>query len=145
MKGEAGGVSVIDDYAHHPEEIRVTLAAAKGLGERRLVALFQPHRYTRTRDLFEEFLSAFAQADILFITDIYPAGEDPIPGVSAEALCQSIVEKEDLEVHYVPNREHLVDEVLPLLRPGDIIMTLGAGNIWETSVAIVEALGKEST
>ena len=135
MKGEAGGVSVIDDYAHHPEEIRVTLAAAKGLGERRLVALFQPHRYTRTRDLFEEFLSAFAQADILFITD----------GVSAEALCQSIVEKEDLEVHYVPNREHLVDEVLPLLRPGDIIMTLGAGNIWETSVAIVEALGKEST
>jgi UDP-N-acetylmuramate--alanine ligase len=145
LKGEAGGVSVIDDYAHHPEEIRVTLAAAKGLGERRLVALFQPHRYTRTRDLFEEFLSAFAQADILFITDIYPAGEDPIPGVSAEALCQSIVEKEDLEVHYVPNREHLVDEVLPLLRPGDIIMTLGAGNIWETSVAIVEALGKEST
>ena len=79
------------------------------------------------------------------ITDIYPAGEDPIPGVSAEALCQSIVEKEGLEVHYVPNREHLVDEVLPLLRPGDIIMTLGAGNIWETSVAIVEALGKEST
>jgi UDP-N-acetylmuramate--alanine ligase len=144
LKGEAAGISVIDDYAHHPEEIRVTLAAAKGLGERRLVALFQPHRYTRTRDLFEEFLSAFAQADILFITDIYPAGEDPIPGVSAEALCKSIVGKEDLEVHYVPDREHLVDEVLPRLRPGDIIMTLGAGNIWETSEAIVEALGKES-
>lgn len=144
LKGEAAGVSVIDDYAHHPEEIKVTLAAAKGLGERRIIALFQPHRYTRTRDLFEEFLSAFAQADVLFITDIYPAGEDPIPGVSAEALCQTIGQQGGTEVRYVPDREHLVDEVLPLLRPGDIVMTLGAGNIWETSEYIVEALGKES-
>jgi UDP-N-acetylmuramate--alanine ligase len=144
LKGETAGIAIIDDYAHHPEEIRVTLAAAKGLGDRRIVALFQPHRYTRTRDLFEEFLSAFAQADALFITDIYPAGEDPIAGVSAEALCQAIEQRGGTEVRYVPDREHLVDEVLPVLRPGDIVMTLGAGNIWETSEAIVEALRKES-
>ena len=144
LKGETAGVSVIDDYAHHPEEIRVTLAAAKGLGERRIIALFQPHRYTRTRDLFNEFLSAFAGADALFVTDIYPAGEDPIPGVSAEALCQAIGKQGGTEVRYVPDRKHLIDEVLPLLKPGDIVMTLGAGNIWETSEAIVEALEKES-
>jgi UDP-N-acetylmuramate--alanine ligase len=142
LKGETGGIAIIDDYAHHPEEIKVTVAAAKGLGERRIIALFQPHRYTRTRDLFEEFLSAFAGADALFITDIYPAGEDPIPGVTAEALCRAIEHRGGTEVRYVPDREHLVDEVLPILRPGDIVMTLGAGNIWETSEAIVEALKK---
>ncbi|MEJ2066535.1 MAG: UDP-N-acetylmuramate--L-alanine ligase [Deltaproteobacteria bacterium] len=142
LKGETGGIAIIDDYAHHPEEIKVTVAAAKGLGERRIIALFQPHRYTRTRDLFEEFLSAFTGADALFITDIYPAGEDPIPGVTAEALCRAIEHRGGTEVRYVPDREHLVDEVLPILRPGDIVMTLGAGNIWETSEAIVEALKK---
>jgi UDP-N-acetylmuramate--alanine ligase len=144
LKGEVGGVTIIDDYAHHPEEIRASLAAAKGLGKERILTLFQPHRYTRTRDLFEEFLSAFAQADELFVTDIYPAGEDPIPGVSAETLCQSIGGQGGTEVHYVPDRKQLVDEVLPILKAGDIVMTLGAGNIWETSEAIVEALGKKS-
>jgi UDP-N-acetylmuramate--alanine ligase len=142
LKGEAAGVTVIDDYAHHPEEIKVTLAAAKGLGERRIIALFQPHRYTRTRDLFEEFLSAFAGANALFITDIYPAGEDPIPGVTAEAVCQAIEQRGGTEVRYVPDREQLVNEVLPVLRPEDIVITLGAGNIWETSEAILEALRK---
>jgi UDP-N-acetylmuramate--alanine ligase len=144
LKGEVGGVAVIDDYAHHPVEIRVTLAAAKGLREGRIIALFQPHRYSRTKNLFDEFLSAFSQADVLFMTDIYPAGEDPIPGVSAEAVCQAIEQRGGTEVRYVPDREQLVDEVLPVLRPGDIVMTLGAGNIWETSEAIVEALRKGS-
>jgi len=144
LKGEAAGVTIIDDYAHHPEEIRVTVAAAKGMGERRIIALFQPHRYSRTRDLFDEFLSAFAQADMLFITDIYPAGEDPIPGVTAEALFQAIKDRGGTEVRYVPDREQLVDEVLPALMPGDIVMTLGAGNIWEVSETIVEALRKRT-
>jgi len=140
LKGEAAGVTVIDDYAHHPVEIRAALAAAKGLGKERVCALFQPHRYTRTRDLFDEFLSALAQAEVLFITDIYPAGEDPIPGVTAEALAQELKNKGGIEVRYVPHREHLLDEVLPVLRSGDIVMTLGAGNIGEVSEAIVEAL-----
>ncbi|OGP85899.1 MAG: UDP-N-acetylmuramate--L-alanine ligase [Deltaproteobacteria bacterium RBG_16_54_11] len=144
LKGADAGVTVIDDYAHHPVEIRVTLAAAKGLGKGRVVALFQPHRYSRTRDLFDEFISAFAEADILFITDIYPAGEDPIPGVTAKALVQEIEKKGGIEVHYVPDRERLVGEIIPLVRPGDIVMTLGAGNIWEVSEGIVEALKKGS-
>jgi len=145
LKGEAAGVTVIDDYAHHPEEIRVTLAAAKGMGEQRIIALFQPHRYTRTRDLFDEFLSAFTQADILFITDIYPAGEDPIPGVTAEALVQEITKRGGTEVLYVPDKEKLAEEVMRTVQSGDIVMTLGAGNIWEVSEIIVEALSKGSS
>ena len=143
LKGEHAGVTVIDDYAHHPVEIRLTLEAAKGVGKNRVLALFQPHRYTRTRDLFDEFLSAFAGADTLFITDIYPAGEDPIPGVSAEALVQALKKSGGSEVLYVPEKEKLLEAVLPRVKPGDIVMTLGAGNIWEISEAIVEALRKE--
>src|SRR5260221_4274262 len=94
VKGEAAGVLVIDDYAHHPEEVRATLRAAReGVaqgGSRRLVALFQPHRFTRTRDLFDEFLSAFDDADALILTEIYPAGEDPIAGISGEALYRAL-------------------------------------------------------
>jgi UDP-N-acetylmuramate--alanine ligase len=140
LKGEHAGVTVIDDYAHHPVEIQVTLAAAKGLGKKRIVALFQPHRYTRTRDLFGAFLSAFAQADVLFITDIYPAGEDPIPGVTAKALFEEIEKRGGTEVRYVPEKERLVGEVMSGVAAGDIVITLGAGNIWEISEAIVEAL-----
>ncbi|OGP53270.1 MAG: UDP-N-acetylmuramate--L-alanine ligase [Deltaproteobacteria bacterium RBG_13_52_11] len=145
LKGDYAGVTIIDDYAHHPVEIKVTLAAAKGLGKGRIIALFQPHRYTRTRDLFDDFLTAFAQADALFITDIYPAGEDPIPGVTAEALVQEIKKRGHPEVHYVPDRERLVEEVLPMVKPGDIVMTLGAGSISEVSETIVEALRKGSS
>jgi UDP-N-acetylmuramate--alanine ligase len=144
LKGECHGVTVIDDYAHHPVEIRVTLAAAKGLGKKRTIALFQPHRYTRTRDLFDEFLTAFADADVLFITDIYPAGEDPLPGVTAKALAQEIERKGGIEVRYVPERERLVEEVIQIVRPGDVVMTLGAGNIWEVSEGMVEALQRRS-
>jgi UDP-N-acetylmuramate--alanine ligase len=145
LKGEHAGVTVIDDYAHHPVEIRVTLEAAKGVGKKRVLALFQPHRYTRTRDLFDEFLTAFAGADTLFITDIYPAGEDPIPGVTAEILVQELKKRGDIEVFYVPEKEKLVEAVMPRLKPGDIVMTLGAGNIWEVSEVIVESLRKVSS
>jgi len=140
LKGEYDGVTVIDDYAHHPVEIRVTLAAAKGLGKGRIIALFQPHRYSRTRDLFDDFLTAFAQADVLFITDIYPAGEDPIPGVTAEVLFQEIKKRGGTAVHYVPDREKLVEAIMTIVNPGDIIITLGAGSIWEVSENIVDAL-----
>ena len=140
LKGEYAGVTVIDDYAHHPVEIQVTLAAAKGLGKKRVIALFQPHRFTRTRDLFGAFLSAFTQADVLFITDIYPAGEDPIPGVTAKALFEEIEKRGGTVVRYVPEKERLVGEVMTVVAPGDIVITLGAGNIWEVSEAIAEAL-----
>ncbi len=140
LKGEYAGITVIDDYAHHPVEISATLAAAEGLGTKRIVAVFQPHRYTRTRDLFDDFLTCFHQAEVLFITDIYPAGEDSIPGVTAEALFEGIKKQGQGEVHYIPDREKLAEEVLGVLMPGDIAVTLGAGNIWEVSEAIVEVL-----
>lgn len=142
LKGEYAGITIIDDYAHHPVEIKATLAAAEGLGKRRIVVVFQPHRYTRTRDLFGEFLSSFAQADLLFITDIYPAGEDPIAGVTAGALFEGIKKRGDVEVRYIPDKDKLAEEVLQVLMPGDIVITMGAGNIWEVSETMVDALRK---
>ncbi|UCC66996.1 MAG: UDP-N-acetylmuramate--L-alanine ligase [Deltaproteobacteria bacterium] len=142
-KGEYAGITVIDDYAHHPVEIRATLAAATGLGKGRIVAVFQPHRYTRTKDLFSDFLSSFPLADVIFITDIYSAGEDSIPGVTAEALFEGIRREGHMEAHYIPDKERLTEAVLRVLRPGDIVITLGAGNIWEVSETLVEALSRE--
>jgi len=137
-KGEARGVMVIDDYAHHPSEIKATLETVKAL-RRRVVAIFQPHRYTRTKLLFEEFLTSFDGADLLFLTEIYPAGESPIDGVSAEGLYRGMRER-GREIYFVPERERLIEEVLPRLREGDLVITLGAGNIYETAEEILEAL-----
>lgn len=138
-KGEVEGIMVIDDYAHHPVEIKATLLAAKGLGRGRIIAIFQPHRYTRTRDLFSDFPAAFSTCDLLYVTDIYPAGEDPIPGVSAKSLAQEIG-KQIGKVSYIPEKDKLVEEVTRLLAPGDTVITLGAGNIWEVADGIVDAL-----
>jgi len=140
LKGDYDGIMVIDDYAHHPVEIIATLSASKDLNKQRVVAIFQPHRYTRTRDLFNDFLSAFALADLLFITDIYPAGEDPIPGVTSDVLFEGIKKQGTTEVYYIPNREKLAAAILQFLRRGDIVITLGAGNIWETSETLAETL-----
>jgi UDP-N-acetylmuramate--alanine ligase len=129
VKGEAGGILVVDDYGHHPAEIRATLAAARRGFERRLVVAFQPHRYTRTLHLHAEFLTAFGDADVLVLTDIYPAGEAPIPGVHAETLAQGIAAGTTREVRYVSDRGELVELLLRITRPGDLIVTLGAGDI----------------
>ena len=131
LKGEYNNITLIDDYGHHPTEIRATLRTAKTIWERRLVVIFQPHRYTRTRDLFKDFLTAFNQADILVLTDIYPAGEDPLPGVKAEILFQGIKKHGHKQVHYYPHKEDMVDHILKLLNPGDVVITLGAGDIWK--------------
>jgi len=131
FKGEFNHITLIDDYGHHPTEIKATLSTAKNIWERRLVVIFQPHRYTRTRDLFKEFLTAFNQADILVLTDIYPAGEDPLPGVKAETLFQEIKKHGHKQVHYYPHKEDMVEPILKLLTPGDVVITLGAGDIWQ--------------
>jgi len=131
VKGEFNKITLVDDYGHHPTEIKATLSAAKSIWERRLVVIFQPHRYTRTRDLFKDFLSAFNQADLLLITDIYPAGEDPLPGITAENLFHGIKEHGHKHVFYHSQREEVLDHLLKLLKPGDVVITLGAGNIWE--------------
>jgi UDP-N-acetylmuramate--alanine ligase len=140
LRGEKNGVMVVDDYGHHPTEIRATLAAAKQGWSRRLVVLFQPHRYTRTRDLIAEFSRSFDQADALFITEIYAAGEAPIPGVSGEQLAESVRAAGHPSVTWVGRRAELADRVLSSLQPGDLVLTLGAGDIWKTGVELLERM-----
>jgi len=141
MKGEARGVMVVDDYGHHPTEIRATLGAAKsGWAERRLVVVFQPHRYSRTKELFEDFVKAFHDADVLILTDIYPAGEAPIEGVTAEALGARIRRHGQRDVTWISDRDRLCEHLERVLQPGDIMLTLGAGNVWQVGEAMLERL-----
>jgi UDP-N-acetylmuramate--alanine ligase len=136
-RGEAGNIMVVDDYGHHPTEVKATLATAKQGWGRRLVVLFQPHRYSRTRDCIEDFAHAFDQADVLFITEIYPAGEQPIPGVSGANLAEVIKAAGHPSVTFIERKETMPDQVLPHLKPGDLVLTLGAGDIWKAGTGIL--------
>ena len=138
--GDIGGIMVVSDYGHHPAEIRATLAAAREAFGRRLVVLFQPHRYTRTRDLFGDFLDAFDAADKLSLTEIYAAGEDPIEGVGGDVLHYALRRRGHIDVTYVPDWQMLAAEAQPHLRPGDLVMVLGAGNIHEVGDMLVRSL-----
>lgn len=140
IKGEWDGVMVVDDYGHHPTEIKATLSAAKSGWGRRTVVVFQPHRYSRTRDLFKEFLTAFNQADVLFLTGIYPAGEDPIPEVNVQGLYEGIKGHGHKDVTLVLDKSAILDRLLPRLKPGDMVFTLGAGDVWKTGEALIERL-----
>ncbi len=141
VKGEKNGVMVVDDYGHHPAEIRATLSAAKsGFPERRLVVAFQPHRYTRTKELFGEFVTCFYDADVLVLTDIYAASEQPIHGVSAERLAEEVRKHGQRDVTYVADRNELPEHLAGVAKEGDIIITLGAGNIWQTGEELLEKL-----
>jgi len=141
LRGEVKGIMVVDDYGHHPTEIKATLAAAKqGWGDRRLVVLFQPHRYTRTQDLLEDFAKAFDQSDLLFLTEIYAAGEQPIPGVSGAKLAEIVRAAGHPSVTFVEQKDTLVDRVLPHLKSGDLVITLGAGDIWKTGLGLMARL-----
>ena len=143
LRGEARGVRVIDDYGHHPTEIAAVLAAARAGHPARLVAVFQPHRFTRTHDLMADFGPALAEADVVVLTDIYPAGEAPIPGVTLEALADA-VRPSVAELHVARRVEDVPTAVARLARAGDLIVTLGAGSIGATSGRIVDALGEEA-
>jgi UDP-N-acetylmuramate--alanine ligase len=130
--GTVAGITLVDDYGHHPAEVRATLDAARRAypGEdHRVVVAFQPHRYSRTRDLFDEFTRAFNNADVLFVTDIYAAGEAPIPGTSAERLVQSIREHGHHDATYVPDKNALPEMLEKIVRPGDVVIALGAGDV----------------
>ena len=140
IKGEKKGILVVDDYGHHPVEIMATLKAARTGWERRIIAVFQPHRYTRTQALFQEFLTAFYDADVLILTDIYPAGEDPIPGVEARALFEGIREHGHKDVTFLGNKKEIVDHLLRIVRSGDLVVTLGAGDIWQIADELVRKL-----
>jgi UDP-N-acetylmuramate--alanine ligase len=128
VRGEAGGVTVVDDYGHHPAEVRATLRGARDAFHRRVVCLFQPHRYTRTRDLLGDFATAFNDADVLLVSDVYAAGEEPIPGASAEALVEAVRGCGHRDVTHVP-RARLAAAARERARPGDLVITLGAGDV----------------
>ncbi len=143
IKGEAAGRIVLDDYAHHPAEVRATLAAVRASFKRRVVAVFQPHRYTRLRDLFDDFLSAFDDADVLYLFDVYPAGEEPIAEVSSRRLYEALRARGHLEVHYLGDEEDRAARVAAGSRSGDVIATLGAGDIFKMGGEVLNALSAE--
>lgn len=140
VRGEKGGIVVVDDYGHHPTEIRLTLAAAKTVWPGRLVVIFQPHRYSRTRDLLDAFAQAFEQADVLYVTPIYAAGEPPVTGVSGEALVERIRAAGHPAVHWMEKTDLGVSQLIPELQSGDTVLTLGAGDIWKVGVELLESL-----
>ena len=145
LRGRAAGVSVIDDYGHHPTEIKATLAAARQCGFRKVHVIFQPHRYTRTRDLLDEFTTAFADADSLFVLDIYAASEKPIDGITGEILAQRIREKSGKNGRYASSFAEAVDAAAAVAEDGDMILTLGAGSVSQLGPMIVEKLkGREA-
>ena len=140
LRGTAAGVSVIDDYGHHPTEIRATLEAARECGYRKVHVVFQPHRYTRTQSLMDEFATAFENADSLFVLDIYPAGEQPIPEITGEALARRIGENGTLPAKYVSSFENAATTVIADAQEGDMILTLGAGSVSQLGPMIIEKL-----
>ena len=143
LKGKAAGVTVIDDYGHHPTEIRATLAAARQCGFRRVHVIFQPHRYTRTRDLMDEFATAFKDADSLVVLDIYAASEKPIEGITAEFLANRITEAENPPAIYSPSITQAIAAVAAAAQPGDMILTLGAGSVSQLGPMILEQMEKQ--
>ncbi|HET9742390.1 MAG TPA: UDP-N-acetylmuramate--L-alanine ligase [Terriglobales bacterium] len=141
LKGKIAGVSVVDDYGHHPTEIRATLAAARQCGYRKIHVIFQPHRYTRTRDLADEFTKAFQDADTLEILDIYAASEEPIPGINSEVLAHQISES-GTAANYVPDFSEAATRASQAARDGDLVLTLGAGNVYQIGPLVLEELQK---
>ncbi|MGE4551463.1 MAG: UDP-N-acetylmuramate--L-alanine ligase [Desulfovibrionaceae bacterium] len=143
-KGERKGVLVVDDYGHHPAEIRQTLNTAKAcFPDRRMVVAFQPHRFTRTQALFGDFCKCFEQVDLLLLTEIYPASESPIPGVSGSSLAQGIRQVSKTEVQFAQDFEELSTLLDDVLRAGDLLLTLGAGSIWQVGERWLEAHSDE--
>ncbi|CAN5496584.1 UDP-N-acetylmuramate--L-alanine ligase [soil metagenome] len=141
FKGEERGITVVDDYGHHPTEILATLSAAKtGSSGKRTVVIFQPHRYSRTKELMNEFALCFNNADVLFVTDIYAASEQPIEGVTAEILTENVKNYGHKNVNYVGDIENAAEKVIPVLQPNDLVITLGAGTITRLSDEILEKL-----
>ncbi len=145
LKGTSNGVSVIDDYGHHPTEIRATLAAARQCGFRRIHVVFQPHRYTRTQALMEDFGRAFGDADSVFVLDIYPASEAPIEGVTSDAVAQRIAKLGGKQTWYVSSFDDAAAGVASLASPGDMVLTLGAGNVSQLGPRILEQLESRKT
>ena len=143
LRGRVAGISVVDDYGHHPTEIKATLAAARQCGFRKIHVIFQPHRYTRTRDLMEEFTSAFNDADSLFLLDIYAASEKPIEAVTAEVLAQRIRERSGRPVEYMKSTAEVIEAATAVAKDGDMILTLGAGSVSQLGPILVDKVKEQ--
>jgi UDP-N-acetylmuramate--alanine ligase len=143
LRGQAAGVTVIDDYGHHPSEIRAVLQAARQIAARRIAILFQPHRYSRTQALFEQFLTCFHDADLLYITGIYAASEKPIDGVSGRILAEAIRSRGHKTVRFLEDRASIPAQVAAELEPGDMLLTLGAGDVTALGPEILDELRKK--
>lgn len=139
IKGEKHGVMVVDDYGHHPSEIKATLAAAKTCG-RRVVVLFQPHRYTRTKHLFDDFARSFYEVDVLRLADIYAASEEPIEGISSQSLAAQIERYGHRDVRYIGPVATAAQALKECVQPGDLVLTLGAGNVWQAGEELLKVL-----
>ena len=144
IKGEARGILVVDDYGHHPAEIHATLNAAKDGFGRRIVVVFQPHRYTRTKYLLQEFFTAFYQADLLVVTEVYAAGEPVIPGVSGKQIADGALGHGHRNVTFIPDMGEVAEFLLPALQAGDMVITLGAGDIWRVGEELLHRLEESS-
>jgi UDP-N-acetylmuramate--alanine ligase len=140
-EGNEGSVLLVDDYGHHPREVEVTIEAIrKGFPERRLVALFQPHRYSRTRDLYEDFVRVLSEPDVLLLMDVYPAGEKPIAGAEGRALCRSIRQRGALDPVFIERDEDISQVLSKVLKPGDLLLTQGAGDIGSLAITLTQQL-----
>ena len=143
LVGEVRGVKIIDDYAHHPTEIVATLQAARQVHRQRVIAVFQPHRYTRTALLKDRFSSALGEADVTIVSEIYSAGEAPIAGVTASMIVDAVKRNKDSQVVYCPTTKEVADYLAAIVRPGDLVLTLGAGDIWTAGVDLINRLQGE--
>jgi len=140
IKGEPREVMVIDDYGHHPVEVEATISAIRDGWKRPLTVVFQPHRYTRTRDLFDDFLISFEGTDRLILTEIYEAGEEAIPGISGEALYQAVKRRGHLDIEFIPDKTEIAKRLASKVKSGDIVLTLGAGDIYKVGEELIEIL-----
>ena len=143
IKGEIAGVLVMDDYGHHPTEIEATLRAIIEGWDRPLTVVFQPHRYSRTKDLFEDFVPAFDRAHRLILTEIYAAGEEPLPGTSGEELYRAIRRRGHMDVEFIAEKDEVAVRLLPRLVDGDMVLTLGAGDIYKVGETLIESLREQ--
>jgi len=140
IKGRVGDITIVDDYGHHPTEIKETLAAMRQIWKDRLIVVFQPHRFTRTKALFDEFTKAFGDVDILILNDIYPASEEPIAGINSAALCDAIRKTGQPHVEYIPTAEETVKYLLKTVKEKDTVATIGAGSIYKIGETFIKQL-----
>ena len=143
IKGEIDRVMIADDYAHHPTEIKATLKAARDGYKKRIIAIFQPHLYSRTKDFYKEFGKSFFDSDLLIVTDIYPAREEPVPGITGELIVSKAKEFGHKEVFYIPRKEEIIPFLSRILRENDLVITIGAGDIYKVGENLISALKKK--